>query len=159
MPAGAWLLAKVCTAAAFSAVILLGLFALGGAFGGVALTTGRWVGLAATLVAGALPFCALGLALGYLCGPNSSPAVVNLVYLPMAFASGLWIPIHMLPGWLQAVAPWLPPYHLAQLALGVVGVAPRTPHWVSVAALAAATAIGLAVARIAYRRDEGRTYG
>ena len=39
------------------------------------------------LVIGALPFCAIGLAFGYLVGPNSAPAVLNLVYLPMAFAS------------------------------------------------------------------------
>jgi ABC-2 type transport system permease protein len=159
MPAGAWLTAKVVMAMAFSAVILLGLFALGGAFGGVALTTGRWLGLAAVLIAGTLPFCALGLALGYLCGPNSAPAVVNVLYLPMAFASGLWIPVQALPGWMQATAPWLPPYHLAQLALGVVGVPPRTPHWISVAALLLTTVLGLVAARLAYRRDAGRTYG
>ena len=63
----------------------------------------------------------MGLAFGYLIGPNSAPAVLNLVYLPMAFAAGLWIPITQLPDVVQAVAPFLPPYHFAQLALGTFG--------------------------------------
>ena len=159
MPPTAGFVAKIAMAMAFATVILLGLFALGAAFGGVVLETGQWLALASTLVAGTLPFCALGLALGYLCGPNSAPAVVNLLYLPMAFASGLWIPVQVLPGWVQAVAPFLPPYHLAQLALAVIGVPPRTPPLVSVGALALTTVLGLLAARIAYRRDDGKTYG
>jgi len=159
MPPGAYFAAKTVMALAFSTVIVLGLFALGGAFGGVALPTGRWLLLAVTLVAGAVPFCALGLALGYLCGPNSAPAVVNLLYLPAAFASGLWFPVQVLPGFVQAIAPWLPPYYLGQLALAAIGVEPRSPLWACVGALALTTVLALAVARLAYVRDRGQTYG
>lgn len=159
MPPLAYFAAKTGTALAFSAVLVLALFALGGAFGGVALPTATWLALFATLVAGALPFCALGLALGYVCGPNSAPAIVNLFYLPASFASGLWIPVPALPGWLQEAAPWLPPYHLGQLALAVIGVEPRTPVATSVSALAGWTVAGVAVALWAYRRDTGKTYG
>lgn len=159
MPPGAYLAAKTALALLFSTLVIVGLFALGGFLGGVALPTARWVLLALTLVAGAVPFCALGLALGSLTGPNSAPAVANLLYLPSAFASGLWFPIQALPGWVQGIAPWLPPYHFGQLALAALGVEPRTPTWISVAALAAFTAVGLALATVAYRRDDGTTYG
>jgi len=80
-----------------------------------------------TLVIGALPFCALGLAIGYVAGPNSAPAIVNVIYLPMSFASGLWIPIEYLPKFLQKIAPMLPPYHFAQLALAMIGVGKGSP--------------------------------
>jgi ABC-2 type transport system permease protein len=159
MPPGAYFAAKTVMALAFAVVIVLGLFALGAAFGGVALPTALWVLLAVTLVAGAVPFCALGLALGYLCGPNSAPAVVNLLYLPAAFASGLWFPVQVLPGFVQALAPWLPPYYLGQLALATVGVEPRSPLWVCVGALVLTAVLALAVARLAYVRDRGKTYG
>lgn len=159
MPPGAYFAAKTALALVFSAMVIVGLFALGGFLGGVALPTGRWVGLALTLLAGAVPFCALGLALGYLTGPNSAPAVANLLYLPSAFASGLWFPIQALPDWVQGIAPWLPPYHFGQLALGVLGVEPRTPPWLSVAALAGYTVLGLGLATFGYRRDDGKTYG
>jgi ABC-2 type transport system permease protein len=111
------------------------------------------------LVVGALPFCAMGLAFGYLVGPNSAAAVLNLVYLPIAFASGLWIPLPQLPDVVQSVAPILPPYHLAQLALATFGAAAGENPLVHVAALAGFTVGFLALARWAYWRDEGRTYG
>lgn len=159
MPPLAYFVAKVVMAAAVSGLIIVALFALGASVGGVRMPAGQWVALALVLVVGALPFSAMGLAFGYLVGPNSAPAVLNLVYLPMAFASGLWIPISQLPALVQAAAPFLPPYHLAQLALGTFGASEGGSPVVHLAALAAFTVAFLAVAAWGYRRDEGRTYG
>lgn len=159
MPAGAYFAAKVAMALLFAAIIVASLFALGAGMQGVRLPAGTWLSLGAILVSGALPFCAMGLAFGTWCGPNSAPAVVNLVYLPMAFGSGLWVPVQVLPGFLQALAPWLPPYHLAQLALKTLGADMGRPAAGHVAALAAVTVISLAAAWVGYRRDEGKTYG
>jgi len=142
----------------FAAVIVVLLSIAGATLGGVRLAAGQWLALGAVLVLGTLPFCAMGLAFGTLCGPNSAPAVVNLVYLPMAFASGLWIPVQMLPGFLQRLAPWMPPYHLGQLALKVVDADAGRPAALHVAALAAVTVISLALAWWGGRGDEV-TYG
>ena len=159
MPPLAYFAAKVVMAAAVSGLIIVALFVLGVTVGGVRMPAGHWVALGLVLVAGALPFSAMGLAFGYLVGPNSAPAVLNLVYLPMAFASGLWIPISQLPALVQAAAPFLPPYHFAQLALGTFGASEGGSPVVHLAALAAFTVAFLAVAAWGYRRDEGRTYG
>lgn len=159
MPSGAPLFAKTVMALLFSLTIVGGLFALGATVGGVRLPAGNWWALAAVLVSGAVPFCAAGLAVGSLAGPNSAVAVVNLVYLPTAFLSGLWVPVQALPGWMQAIAPWLPPYHFAELALRALGMPDRQPAVQGVAYLAAFTAVSLAVAVWAHRRDEGKTYG
>lgn len=159
MPPLAYFVAKVVTAAAVSGLIVVILFALGATVGGVRMPTGQWVALALVLVAGALPFSAMGLAFGYLVGPNSASAVLNLVYLPMAFASGLWIPISQLPAFVQGAARFLPPYHFAQLALGTFGASEGGSAVVHLAVLAAFTVAFLAVATWGYRRDEGRTYG
>jgi ABC-2 type transport system permease protein len=77
----------------------------------------------------------------------------------MAFGSGLWVPIESLPGFVQDLAVWLPPYHLAQLSLKIVGVDRGAPVIQHVGALALVTAVSLAVAAVGYRRDEGKTYG
>jgi ABC-2 type transport system permease protein len=159
MPPLAYFTAKIFMALTFSLIIVLGIFALGAGFGGVALPTSTWISLATVLVAGALPFCAFGLALGYFCGPNSAPAVVNLLYLPMAFLSGLWIPVQVLPGLLQKLAPTLPPYHFSQLALAQVGAQSGPAPWVSVLYLFGFTIVSLSLAYFGYRRDEGKTYG
>lgn len=77
----------------------------------------------------------------------------------MSFLSGLWIPILFLPDTLQKIALWLPPYHLAQLALGVIGASQKQPVLLLVGALAAAALLFTAIAYAGYRRDEGKQYG
>ena len=62
----------------------------------------------------------LGLLLGLSLSDKAAPGVVNLIYLPMAFLSGLWLPLFLFPGWLQQLA-WLwPSFHLSQLGLKVI---------------------------------------
>ncbi len=147
-------LARMVVGMVFGLAILIGLFALGGFAGGVALPLATWVKLAAWLTAGGLPFAAFGMALGYLCGPNSAPAVINLIYLPMSFASGLWLPYEVLPGFFKALAPWLPAYHLAQQGLGILGADTHAPLAQSVVYLLTFTAISLAIGVAAYRGDQ-----
>ena len=138
----------------FSLLILVGLFALGGFFGGVALPLATWVKLAAWLTVGGLPFAAFGLFFGYLCGPNAAPAVINLIYLPMAFASGLWLPYEVLPGFFKALAPWLPAYHLAQQGLGILGADKHASWAQSATYLLIFTAVSVVAGMAAYRRDQ-----
>ena len=159
MPVGAYFAAKITVSVLFGVSIVVGLLALGSAFGGVDLPAATWLALVGVLAAGALPFCAFGLAIGSLVGPNSAPAVVNLIYMPASIVSGLWIPIHFLPEVLQRIAVAMPPYHLGQLALNVIGAGRGEPPLLSVAVLVAFTAVSLALARWGFRRDEGKTYG
>ncbi|HEY0503947.1 MAG TPA: ABC transporter permease [Lysobacter sp.] len=137
MPPGAYLLAKMAMAMLFSAIIsvLLALLAMG--LAGVSLAPWQWLSLLLVNVAGALPFCAIGLHIGSLAGANGAPALVNLVYLPMAFLSGLWMPLHVLPPVFAKLAPLWPAWHLGQLALKVVGRDAGAPVLQHVAVLAA----------------------
>jgi ABC-2 type transport system permease protein len=159
MPPLAYFAAKMITAMLFGALVVTLMAALGVAFGGVSLSAQTWLTLLLILTCGALPFCAFGLLVGYLVGPNAAPAVVNLIYLPSAFLSGMWMPIHMLPPVFQAVAPFLPSYHFAQLALTPIGASLGGSPWRHAAVLVAFTAVCLFLARRAYVRDEGRTFG
>lgn len=159
MPPGAYLTAKMLMCLLFGVAIVACLFALGAGFGGVVLPAGDWLALAVVLVAGGLPFCALGLALGSFTGPSSAVAVVNLIYLPMAFASGLWIPVAVLPELFQRIAPGLPSYHSSQLALKVLGADRGGSVGGHVAYLVVFTAACLAVAWLGSRGEEKKTYG
>lgn len=159
MPPLAYFVAKVVMSLAIATIIVLSMFTLGALLGGVRLAVHQWVSLGLALVAGALPFSAMGLAFGYLVGPNSAPAVLNLAWLPMAFASGLWIPIAQLPDLVQSVAVFLPPYHFVQLALGTIGASEGGSPAVHAGAVLAYSAVFLLVAAWGFRRDEGRTYG
>ena len=77
---------------------------------------------------------------GSLVGGNAAPVLLNALYLPMAFLSGLWLPLSMLPDWLARLAPAWPAYHLAQLALKVVGHDDGHGAWLHIAVLAGVTA-------------------
>lgn len=159
MPIGAYFVAKLVMAMIFSAIIVLLLMIVGTTMGGVTLEPLEAIALLAVLVAGSVTFCALGLALGFLTGPNSAAPVVNLIYLPMAFLSGLWVPIWGLPKAVQAIALWLPPYHFSQLALHVTGGSRGESVLGHIGAMFAAAVVFGAIAWLGYRRDEGKTYG
>ena len=159
MPPMAYFSAKLAMAMLFSTIIVLLLCGMGAAFGGVTFPAATWTRLFVTLVLGAVPFGAMGLAVGFLAGPNSAPAIVNVFYLPLGFLSGLWIPVEMLPSFMRSLAPFLPPYHLGQLALGVIGAGAGAPAWTHALVLAGFAAVGLGVAMWGYRRDEDKTWG
>lgn len=156
MPISAYFCAKIFMSLVFASIILIGLWLIASLFAGVRLPWTQVLGLNALLLLGVLPFCALGLAIGLRVNATAAPAVVNLIYLPMAFLSGLWIPIQLLPELLQQAAWFLPPYHLSQLALGLIGQSQGySPLW-HLGALFLFSGILLSFARSAYRRIDGR---
>src|SRR6202022_2010772 len=80
-------------------------------------------------------FASMGLFLAQVVPANAAPGIVNIIYLPMSFLGGLWIPLSQLPHWVRSIASVMPTYHLAQLMLGIFGRGYRfddvsTPtHW------------------------------
>ena len=118
MPPAAYLIGKMLMAM-IAAALLLGL-AVGVA--DVSLNVGQAAALLLTGTLGVLPFCALGMLVGTLIKGQGAPGLLNLVYLPMAFLSGLWVPLQILPESLQNIAPVWPSYHLHRIALNGLGV-------------------------------------
>lgn len=147
MPPGAYLLAKLVMAMLCAAIIYLILAAMAYTLGGVRLPLVQWLALGAVSVAGALPMCALGLIIGSRANASAAPAFVNLIYLPMSFLSGLWMPLSMVPHFLQQIAPLWPAWHLGQLALTTTGQATTGSIGGHLLWLAAFTAICFAIAR------------
>jgi ABC-2 type transport system permease protein len=132
MPPMAYLFAKCITAVAFGIIIVSILTAIGVAFGGVSLSAGELVKMLGMTIVGAVSFASMGLLLAQVIPANAAAGIVNLIYLPMSFLSGLWIPIRFLPHWVQRIAPMLPTYHLGQLMLNIFGYADATSmssHW------------------------------
>jgi ABC-2 type transport system permease protein len=159
LPLAIYFLAKLTIGLLFGVAEVAALFALGIGLAHVRLGPLDTLRMFGILVAGSIPFGALGLALGYLAKPDSAPVVVNLIYLPLSFFSGLWMPVEFLPKALQQTAVYLPPYHLSRLALGVLGVDRDHVYWNHWQALACFTAIFLGLAMLGYRRDNARQNG
>ena len=122
MPPGAYLLGKMLMAMAAAGVVILLLLTMALTLGHVSLSLTQAGALLLTGVFGVLPFCALGMYVGTLIKGQGAPGMLQLVYLPMSFMSGLWMPLPMLPKFLQQIAPVWPSYHLDMLALAAVGM-------------------------------------
>ncbi|MFT3754624.1 MAG: ABC transporter permease [Pseudoxanthomonas sp.] len=121
MPPLAWLLGKMVMAMLMAGVVMLLLLALGLFVAKVPLSFAQVLAMLATGVFGVLPFCALGMWLGSLIKGQGAPGLINLVYLPMAFLSGLWLPLSMLPKALSQIAPAWPSWHLNALMQTAAG--------------------------------------
>ena len=156
MPRLAYLGAKVISCAGFALIIVAALVTLGVTLGGAKVSLPEAAHLGWVVLLGSIPFTAMGLLIALLVPANSGPGFINLIYLPMSFASGFWMPMSVLPHWLQKVAPALPTYHLAQLALSIFGYAQPGSAIVHWEALAGFTLLMLGAAWIIFTRSEAR---
>lgn len=152
MPISAYFVAKIVMSLVFASIIYGLLSLVGVFFGDVDIGFGEWLQLGAVLLVGVLPFCALGLLIGSMVGGQAAVAIVNLVYLPMAVLSGLWIPLFVFPQFMQDIAVIWPAWHLAQMALGVVGQVQGVPMAMHTLVLLLMTTLFLVLAAINLRR-------
>jgi ABC-2 type transport system permease protein len=155
MPAAAYLLAKLCASITFAVGITILLMILGTTLAGVHITVLEGFRLLLVIAAGVLPFASLGLVIGLLMPANAAPGVINLIYLPMSFCGGLWMPIEALPHWLQLFAHGLPSFWFARIALGTLGYFDGSilTAW---ALLASYTVVFLLAAAFIFRRQEAQ---
>ena len=149
-PAGAYIVAKMAMAMLFAAMAFVTLLIPGLLVGKLTFSAAQLVGIGSALVLGALPFCAMGMFIGAYVSGAAAPALTNLVYLPMLWLGGLFIP---LPRFLQTQVLIWPSFHLDQIVLAIGGVTKYkfVPTSLSVGVLAAVTVLfgGLALRRLA----------
>lgn len=152
VPPFAPLLARMLMAVMFAMGVAALLMIAAMAVGGVPLVAMQVVGLLGVAALVALPLGAVGMLIGCHVGAEASPAVVNLVYLPLALLSGLWIPLSVLPAVFSSIAPLWPTWHAAQLALPVMGHAAIGNPWAHVLVLLAVTMVFALLATRRLRR-------
>jgi ABC-2 type transport system permease protein len=157
LPGWVYLGARVICALMFATLALGLLVAAAVGLGGIALEPAVWASLVARILVGALPFIGFGFAIAYLASPSSAPAVANLAFIGLAFASGMFVPLSQMPDFMRTVAPALPTYHYTQLSLSAIGAAGESPI-ASVAWLAAYAAALFALSGWAYRRESRRRF-
>jgi ABC-2 type transport system permease protein len=81
----------------------------------------NWFSLVLALLLGALSFAAMGIALaGWIRSAEGASAVVNAIYLPMAFLSGAFVSPHEYPRFLEVIAEVLPLTYFIRLMRDIV---------------------------------------
>jgi ABC-2 type transport system permease protein len=153
MPPLAYVLSKACMAVAFSLIIVSILTLLGIAFGHVHIALFEYLRIMTIAALAAVPFSCLGLAMAFLVPPASAGGIANLIYLPMSFLSGLWVPLKFLPHILQQIAPVFPTYHLAQMMYSTLGAPSEGTFMSHVFGLVGFTLIMIGVTWIAFQRS------
>ncbi|MFG2335258.1 ABC transporter permease [Streptomyces yangpuensis] len=107
------LVVGVAQAAVFVAVAMLPGFGL--------TLDGRWPLVLPALVLGITAFLAIGVIVGtYANTPEAVAAIANCLMVPMAFLSGSFLPLDMMPPWLQSVSLVLPLRYLNDAATGAL---------------------------------------
>ena len=155
MPPLAQIVARCLIAVLVSLTIVSIICCLGIGLAGVRLSLAEYGRMLLIAAVGSVPFAAMGLLLAALLPANAAPGAVNLIYLPMSYCSGLWVPFAFLPHWVQHIAYALPTFHLAQLMLLAIGYGrPGDSALQHLAALLAFTVLLLGAATVAFRRAE-----
>jgi ABC-2 type transport system permease protein len=149
-PGGSYLTAKMIMSMGFALLAVGGVVAAAAVAGHITLSGGELLRHATVMIAGALPFAAIGLFIGACASGSVSPAVANLVFLPMIWLAGLFAPLP------KALEPWVviwPAFHLNQVGLAAANVDGFRfiNPLMSVAVLAGITLLfgGLAIRRLA----------
>lgn len=119
LPMSSYFIAKLAVSSLFAIIILVLLFTVAALFGDVKMAKLDWLLTFATVLLGVPLFSAMGMYLGLILKGNVAMAVINVIYLPLAFLSGLMLPLEYFPSVLQTIGAHLPPYHLAQLGLKI----------------------------------------
>jgi ABC-2 type transport system permease protein len=138
-PGGSYLIAKMLMAVAFAALAALTVLVAGLFAGKLTLSGGQIAIIMTVMILGAIPFAAIGLFVGAYASGSAAPAFINIIFLPMLWLSGLFIP---LPKFLERFAVIWPAFHLNQTALGAAGVSEFS---FIAPAISAATLIGVTV--------------
>lgn len=147
-------LAKAFMAMVFCALITSLLVAIAFIFGSEDLGVHQILALIVTQMFCSLPFCMLGLVMGCAVSANSAHAIVNLIYLPMLFLSGIIVPYTFFPAWLQSVAHYLPSFHSVQLALSAIGAANNVNVFLHLLVLSVYTVVLLVIGMMVYKKME-----
>lgn len=108
--------ARVVVGMGFSALAMVLVLALGRGLAGVALTPDAWARLAGVTLMAALPATLMGTALGSVASARAAVPLANLVFLPLAYLGGLWMPPQLLPEVVAAISVWTPTRAMAELS-------------------------------------------
>ena len=149
-PGGCYLAAKMAMAMGLAAVAIASLVVAALVVGKISLSASQILIMTTVMIAGTVPFSAVGLFIGAHTSGSASPAIINVVFLPMLWLSGLFFP---LPKFLEPLVVIWPSFHLNQVALGAAGVAEFSflAPPISAAVLAGITVLcgGAAIRRLA----------
>ena len=115
IPVYSLMLSRLLSVIFFSFISTLAIAIISILFTSTDLSFAEWIKFFLLLHMAGLPFCFMGLCLGFWFSEKSALPVGNLIYLPLSFAGGLWKPPEILPESLQDISMILPTRFYAEI--------------------------------------------
>ncbi|WP_102274594.1 ABC transporter permease [Cytobacillus massiliigabonensis] len=110
----------------FSIVII---FIAGALINGVALSAIEWLMSGLWILFGSLPFLALGTLVGTMKRVDTASGISNVIYMILAISGGMWMPMDIMPEFIQKIGVWLPSYNLGNGAWEIIRG--NSPEWIN----------------------------
>lgn len=110
------LISSIAAAAVFSLAAVLLVIGAAHLFTDPAADMAAHLRLLGVCILIAIPAALMGVTLGNLASARAAVAVANLIFLPLAYLGGLWVPPQALPATIDKISQWTPTRHMGELA-------------------------------------------
>lgn len=101
----------------FSIIVI---FMAGALINGISLSFYEWVLSGLWILLGSTAFLALGTLIGTMKKVDTATGVSNVLYMGLAISGGMWMPMEVMPSFMQNIGQWLPSYHFGSGAWEIV---------------------------------------
>lgn len=128
------------------------IFIAGALINHVSLTVMEWVMSGIWILLGSLPFLAIGTLIGMMKKVETAAGISNVIYMVLAVAGGLWMPLEVMPKLMQSIAQWLPSYNFGNGAWEIVRG--NMPDWKNILILVAYLAVFMLLSKYIRRKQE-----
>ena len=152
-PASVQWVARVFASVIFVTIAVALVVAVSLAMTDISLPAVAWARLGAVCLMATIAATVMGVALGSVASARAAVPLANLIYLPLAYLGGLWVPPMAMPDVINAISVWTPTRAMGELAWATIdgrAFAPRDLGLLAVWTVAAAVVI--AVAQMRQRR-------
>lgn len=133
LPSSVYFLGKMFGQSVMHLFSILCIFSAGYLINGVSLSVSEWLFSGLWLLAGSVPFLALGTIIGSMKRVDTASGVSNVLYMGLAVAGGMWMPLDIMPALMQKIGRWLPSYNYGDGAWAIANGG--SPQWRAVVLL------------------------
>lgn len=128
------------------------IFVAGALINDVSLSAFEWMMSGLWVLAASLPFLALGTIIGMMKKVETAAGVSNVLYMVLAVAGGMWMPVEVMPNLMQKISQWLPSYNFGNGAWEIVQG--ELPNWKNILILVAYTVLFMLLSKYIRRKQE-----
>ncbi|MFJ7724896.1 ABC transporter permease [Neobacillus sp. NPDC097160] len=128
------------------------IFIAGAIINDVSLTAFEWIASGLWILLGSLPFLAIGTLIGMMKKVETAAGISNVIYMVLAVAGGLWMPLEIMPKMMQNIGKWLPSYNFGNGAWEIVRG--NMPDWKNMLILIAYLALFMLLSKYIRRKTE-----